>query len=90
MNASGVIPNSDTAARCLSVLEAFLIREGELDQVATGGPLLASGSLDSLAFANLVVALENEFHVQVDAEDLDQIFASLATLVAYLEAKRSA
>jgi acyl carrier protein len=89
MKASGVNSNTDTATRCLTVLEPFLVQEGGLDQVARGAPLLTSGLLDSLALANLIVALEIEFSVQIDAENLDQVFASLETLVDYLDSKRS-
>lgn len=71
------------------MLEPFLVQEGALDQVAGGAPLLTSGLLDSLALANLIVALENEFSVQIDAENLNQLFASLETLVDYLDSKRS-
>jgi len=81
--------HADTAIRCLSILRHVLVQEGEYEKVERGGALFALASLDSLALVNLVVALENEFAIQIDAENLDQVFATLASLTAYLDERRS-
>jgi acyl carrier protein len=82
--------NTDIQTRCLAVLKPVLVQEGELAAVAAGGTLYDSGSLDSLTLVNLVVALENEFSLQIDAENIDQVFATLDSLVAYLAEKCTA
>lgn len=79
---------SDTRSRCLSVLSTILVQEAELGTVDQGGGLYASPSLDSLALVNLIVALENEFAIQIDTEDPEKVFADLDTLVTYLDDKR--
>lgn len=80
---------NDTRARCLSVLGTILVQEAELSKVEQGGGLYVSPSLDSLALVNLIVALENEFDIQVDTENPDTAFANLDSLVAYLDEKRA-
>lgn len=81
--------DADTRSRILSVLAKFLLTEGELERVGQGGDLFASSALDSLALVNLVVALENEFSVQIDTEDIDGVFANLTSLADYLDGKRA-
>lgn len=77
--------SDDIAARCLKVLGGVLVREGDLDYVAGGGDLFTSALLDSLTLLNLVIALENEFGIQIMVENLEDVFASLASLTEYLQ-----
>ncbi|TCJ16267.1 acyl carrier protein [Parasulfuritortus cantonensis] len=82
--------HDDTRIRCLPALRSILVQESELAGVVErGAALFDSPSLDSLALVNLVVALENEFAIQIDAEDLEQVFATLDSLVDYLDGKRA-
>lgn len=75
---------NDIAERCLRVLGEVLVQKGELAYVAAGGALFSSALLDSLTLLNLVIGLEAEFGIQIMAENLDEVFANLASLTAYV------
>ncbi len=72
-------------ARCLAILGSFLVNPGELEKVNQGASLLDFSSLDSLSMVNLVVQLEIEFAVRLDADELDTVLATLDSLTDYLE-----
>lgn len=72
---------------CIEILSGILVQESELGAVINGGPLFSSGSFDSLALVNLIVAMENKFSIQIDSDDFESIFESLGTLVSYVESK---
>ena len=73
--------------RCLYVLQKFLIQSGEFEDIKTGGGLFETTSLDSLTLVNLVVELENEFQIEIDAENIDDVFSTLGSLTAYIQSK---
>jgi acyl carrier protein len=76
-------------ARCLTILGSFLINPGELEKVNNGASLLDFSSLDSLSMVNLVVQLEIEFTVRLDADELDTVLSTLDSLTDYLEKNSS-
>lgn len=52
-------------------------------------PLLGRGlGLDSIAAMSLASGIEEEFDIQIDDDDLtEELFANLASLIHYVEAK---
>jgi len=57
--------------------------------LAEGSPLLgAIPELDSLAIVNLLLAMENKYHFQIDDDEVEQsIFQSLSSLRSFAEEK---
>jgi acyl carrier protein len=76
-----------TKSRCLEVLASFLVQPGEREAVAGGAPLFTSSSIDSLTLVNMVVALEQAFSTDIDAEDLEATFKDIDSLASYIDAK---
>jgi acyl carrier protein len=72
-------------SKCLSVLEPFLVQPEDYRKVAEGGSLLAL--FDSLSLVNLIVELENAFFIEIDTEDLEEVFSTLDSLTVYIEGK---
>ena len=76
-----------TKSRCLEILAPFLVQPGEQDAVAGGAPLFSSSSIDSLTLVNMVVALEQAFKTEIDADDLEATFKDIDSLAAYIDTK---
>lgn len=72
---------------CLREIRPFLLDANEFATLESGGPLFSATTMDSLALVNLVVALEKSFSIDIDAENLDEVFSTLSTLVAYIQKK---
>jgi len=72
-----------------SLINAYISRElvskPELLPLKNDSPLLASGILDSLSILKLVLFLEEQFGVVIDAEDLiSPNFETVEAICAYL------
>lgn len=69
---AGIEPAAAARAKILDFCGSALVAYG-IDPAAAGDDLdlRASGAIDSLGFVELVVALEEEFGVELELEDVD-------------------
>lgn len=82
--------SDDVKAKCLAELKKFLPQQEELEAVAAGEPLFASSSIDSVTLVGMVVALEDRFAIEFDADNVEDIFFDLTSLSRYVTEKLSA
>jgi acyl carrier protein len=84
-------PTADLAAVKAVVVETLEVQD-RADQIDADTPLLGSlPELDSMAVLELVHALEERFGIEVDGEDVSaEVFETLASLTAFVSAKRAA
>lgn len=61
------------------------------DQISDSANLFNDCGLDSTSVVELVIALEQEFNISIDDDELDvRLFQDLSELGRYVEAKQSA
>ena len=79
----------DIRDEVVSVLDEVLSLKGRASEFALDTPLLgAIPELDSMAVVALITTLEERFGFAVDDDEIDgSVFATLATLVAFVEGK---
>jgi acyl carrier protein len=73
------------------VIEALALEDIEPDDIVTGDPLFVEGlGLDSIDALEITMVLEQRYGVQIedDAEQNKKIFASIASLAAFVDANR--
>jgi acyl carrier protein len=82
---------TDTVDAVKAVVVEILGVEDRADTITVQTPLLGSlPELDSMAVLELVAALEQQFGVAIDDDDVTaEAFDTLGTLVALVESKRS-
>lgn len=78
---------TDIKARVISTIQDITKPERP-DLSDTGKPLLA-GTLDSLDYASVLMALEDEFSVSLAEEDTEQL-ASIDQIVAFIARAKAA
>ena len=78
-----------TKSVCLEVISSFLVQPGEKEAVALGAPIFSAASVDSLTLVNMVVAIEQAFKTEIDADNLEETFKNIDTLSTYIDAKLS-
>lgn len=78
---------NDVRNRIVAAIED--ITKPERPDLSNHAEPLLSGALDSLDFASVLMALEDEFGVSLAEEDTENL-ASIDQLVAFIEAKRAA
>lgn len=79
--------DSGTAARVARILRERLHLEVEGDDV----DLFDTGLIDSLAFVDLLMALEQEFGVSAGVDDLDlDNFRTIEQIASFVDARRAA
>ena len=83
----------EITVRIKQILKSRLrINPSVVDQCAADTPLLGKGiGLDSVESLSLASAIEEEFHIVIEDNDLTaNLFASLASLAAYVQEKTQA
>ncbi len=83
---------SETKRRIKEVLIESLRLDGmSVDEIGDEEPLFGEGlGLDSVDALELVVALEKEYDLRIDSEDMDQeAFSSVERLAAFVEGARA-
>jgi acyl carrier protein len=73
------------------IVEALALEDIAPDEIETGAPLFVEGlGLDSIDALELAMALEERFGVKIgeDPEVNQRIFASVASLAAFVEENR--
>ena len=80
---------SDGTTERLRTVFAGLVRQpGELEALLQGATIENALTLDSIGYLEMVMAVEREFGLQFDFEQLDAAFQTLATLAAFLRSAR--
>ena len=77
----------DVRKQCLEELQAFLTDPQDYTDVATGQPLLQSAGFDSVTMVEFVLRLENRFGIEIDADNLEEVFGTLDSLSDYIQGK---
>lgn len=74
-----------------STLGQVLQLGGRQDALGAASPLLGSlPELDSMAVVSLIAALEEQFGIMIDDDEIDAAtFATLGSLTAFCEGKRA-
>jgi len=72
-------------ARIVALLGRYVTDPAELAAVARGEPFLTATSLDSLAMMTAIVEIEKAFGVRFDLATLEETFATIDSIAAYLE-----
>ncbi|MBW2303537.1 MAG: acyl carrier protein [Deltaproteobacteria bacterium] len=72
------------------IIETLKLEDVKADQIDAGAPLFREGlGLDSIDALELVVALEREFKVVIEDEDVGKkAFASIDALAAFIREER--
>lgn len=81
---------ADVRQQCLQELQVFLSDPEDAANVAAGQPLLHTAGLDSVAVVEFVVRLEDRFAVEIDADNLEEVFATIDSLAGYIDGKLAA
>ncbi|MFV0334841.1 MAG: acyl carrier protein [Tropicimonas sp.] len=76
-------------------IKAFIVQEfvpgGSTGEIGDDLDLLNTGVIDSLGVLNLISALENDFGLVIEPEDMDTAnFATVEKIHAFIHAKRAA
>ncbi|KFB68103.1 acyl carrier protein [Candidatus Accumulibacter vicinus] len=79
----------DIRNEVVAVLDEVLSLKGRASEFALDTPLLgAIPELDSMAVVSLITTLEEHFGFTVEDDEIDgSVFASLATLIDFVEGK---
>lgn len=77
--------NPEVSQRCFAVIAGFISEEADLEKIKQGASILDTGTMDSLSVVNLMIELETEFGVAIDADDLEDLFSSLDKLSEYIQ-----
>jgi acyl carrier protein len=82
----------DIKNEVLSILDEVLSLKGRAARFSLETPLLgALPELDSMAVVALIASLEDRFGLAVDDDEIDgSVFASVATLVDFVQGKLAA
>jgi acyl carrier protein len=70
--------------RLRAVFEQFVADATELDAVFAGAPIIEAVSIDSITLVFLVTAIEKEFSVRFDYRSIEESFANVDSLLAFL------
>ena len=73
------------------IIETLMLEDVTPDEIVSGDPLFGEGlGLDSIDALELALALESQYGVTVqeDADQNQQIFASVTSLAQFVEANR--
>jgi acyl carrier protein len=77
--------------RVAQLLQTVRDKESNKDSGSTGLFLGSAGTFDSVAGLNLILAIEKEFDITIDDDDIQpENFATLAAIVNYVEHKLKA
>ena len=71
---------AELRSRLEAIMAAWVTDEAEREAVLAGEPLAEAMNLDSMALLELVVRLEAGFDVTIDAEDIESLLQSMATI----------
>jgi acyl carrier protein len=74
-------------ARIVGILGRYVTDPAELAAVDRGEPFLSATSLDSLAMMTVIVEIEKAFGVRFDLATLEDTFATIDSVTAYLDSK---
>ena len=75
-------------SRVTQLLRTAREKESGAPSGATGVFLGSEGTFDSVAGLNLILAIEKEFDITIDDDDIQpENFATLAAIVSYVEQK---
>jgi acyl carrier protein len=85
------VTSSATFDDVKALLASTLGIEDRADSLTPSTPLLGSlPELDSMAVVELVAALESEFGLQIDDDEVTgDVFETLGSLAAFVESKRA-
>ena len=75
------------------IIEALALEDIEPEEIVTGDPLFVEGlGLDSIDALEITMVLEERYGVRIedDAEQNKKIFASIASLAAFVDENRAA
>ena len=78
---------SDVKENCLLELKAFIHDPQLFAGISAGKPLLASAAIDSVSLVEIVLRLESRFAVEIDADNIEEVFRDIDTLTAYIDGK---
>jgi acyl carrier protein len=73
-----------TRTRLRAVFERFVTDPAELDAAFAGAPILDAVSVDSITLVHLVATIEKEFAVRFDYRSMDESFATVDSLLAFI------
>ncbi len=74
---------------CLEEIRVILPQPESYSDIAAGKPLLLSAGIDSIAMVELVLRLENRFSVEIDSQNLEDVFFNIDSLARFIDDKRS-
>lgn len=73
--------------RVLNIIKANIDLEDSIEEIKLDDDLLLLG-INSLSFVKIVVALENEFNMEFNEDDLDyELFRNADALINYIKSK---
>lgn len=74
---------------CLEEIRFILPQPEIYSDIASGKPLLDSAAIDSVAMVELVLRLENRFSVEIDSQNLEDVFFNIDSLALFINDKLS-